>query len=550
MNIIFSLLENFIQEEQFNVLLILFVNILMNIVESIGFSFAIANIINSIENNEKKQLFIFLQIFIGFSILYILFNYLYKYYQAKISAKLRQWLKYHLIRLVFFFNNENLSSMNFIKLNSPIVRISTMCFMMVNDTITYLIPMLTFLLILFFYFLYLSPFLSAIFLIGNVFLFFFFLFNLDDILFHNRKYEENVTNNESYAIELLSNIDQIIYRGESNRELKEYETRNNNCINTAVSFYTNMNFYGFILNIILYITLFSCIFYAIRMNFNKEITIPLFISVLSVLLFYRDKMQTIIQQYPDFIEFLGRMNSVLKIFKNMENSLNTNQNNGNNIELSFQKIRFENITFRYKKEETPIFEKKSLEFQINNNNIIGIMGPSGCGKSTLMKLILKLYKIEEGDIYIDDVLINDIDSEYIRKHISYVNQNSKLFDKNVMENIYYGCPDYQSCRRHYDEIMKYDKIRELFSDINFETKESGSGGANLSGGQRQIINIINGLIRPCEILILDEPTNALDGELKRDLLNLISDFKKYKKGIIIITHDDEIRPLLDQVIYI
>jgi ABC-type bacteriocin/lantibiotic exporter with double-glycine peptidase domain len=379
---------------------------------------------------------------------------------------------------------------------------------------------------------------------------------LDDIIDHNAKYEKDVGSNESYALELLNNIDQIIYRGEIKRELKEYGKRNNNCIDTAVSFYSNMNYYGLVLNIILFIILIGCISYIIQMNFNKEINIPLFITLFSILLLYRDKMQTIIQQYPDFIEFIGRMNSVLKIFEYMDidnnnnnGDNNDNENNTQSIILPFQKIRFENVTFRYKKEDAPIFEKKSLEIVIDNK-IIGIMGPSGCGKSTLMKLILKLYKMEEGKIYIDDVVIDNIDSEYIRKHISYVNQNSKLFDKKVMENIYYGCPDYKACRRHYDEIMKYDKIRDLFSDVNLETKESGSGGSNLSGGQRQIINIVNGLIRPCEILILDEPTNALDGQLKRELLNLIRDFKKYKKGIIIITHDNDIRPLFDQVITI
>jgi ABC-type bacteriocin/lantibiotic exporter with double-glycine peptidase domain len=90
----------------------------------------------------------------------------------------------------------------------------------------------------------------------------------------------------------------------------------------------------------------------------------------------------------------------------------------------------------------------------------------------------------------------------------------------------------------------------MFKKIDIHNKNAGLGGENLSGGQRQIINIISGLINPCKILILDEPTNALDGELKRELLQLIYDFKKYKQCIIIITHDKEVYPLFDETITI
>jgi ABC-2 type transport system ATP-binding protein len=73
---------------------------------------------------------------------------------------------------------------------------------------------------------------------------------------------------------------------------------------------------------------------------------------------------------------------------------------------------------------------------------------------------------------------------------------------------------------------------------------------NLSGGQRQIVNIIGGLINPSKILILDEPTNALDGELKMDVINMIRDYKKNKKCILVITHDKDIRSIFDEIVYV
>jgi ABC-type bacteriocin/lantibiotic exporter with double-glycine peptidase domain len=86
--------------------------------------------------------------------------------------------------------------------------------------------------------------------------------------------------------------------------------------------------------------------------------------------------------------------------------------------------------------------------------------------------------------------------------------------------------------------------------MDIYNKQSGSLGENLSGGQRQVINIIGGLVNPSKILILDEPTNALDIDLKREILELIKTFKKYKKSIIIITHDKDVYPLFDEKIQI
>jgi ABC-type lipoprotein export system ATPase subunit len=86
----------------------------------------------------------------------------------------------------------------------------------------------------------------------------------------------------------------------------------------------------------------------------------------------------------------------------------------------------------------------------------------------------------------------------------------------------------------------------MFGKMDIHEKKSGLLGENLSGGQRQVINIIGGLIQPSEIVILDEPTNSLDIDLKREIINLIKNFKKYKKCIIIITHDKDVFPIFDE----
>jgi len=96
--------------------------------------------------------------------------------------------------------------------------------------------------------------------------------------------------------------------------------------------------------------------------------------------------------------------------------------------------------------------------------------------------------------------------------------------------------------------LEYSKIKELFKNLDITNGYAGNLGENLSGGQRQIVNIISGLVNPSEILVLDEPTNALDIDLKKQILAILAKFKKYKKAILIITHDRDMYPLFDEKI--
>jgi ABC-type bacteriocin/lantibiotic exporter with double-glycine peptidase domain len=367
---------------------------------------------------------------------------------------------------------------------------------------------------------------------------------------HNEEYEKYVTDNEAYLVEILNNIDKIIYRGQTDNEINIYEDKTNNTINRAFKFYSNTNYHSIIMNVIVFIIIIICIWYLIKMIIDKKISLTIFITFFTILLLYRDRSLTMIQQIPDFIEFLGRSDSVIKHFKNMsEDYTNLMNKNYTSIPLEFKKITFENVSFKYKNGFSNVLNNFNKTIVIDDK-IIGIIGLSGNGKSTFAKLIIKMYKPNQGNIYIDDQNIENIDGNYIRNNITYVNQNSKLFDRKIIENILYGCYDLDICNKYLHIIMKYPKIKELYKNIDIHKKTAGLFGENLSGGQRQVVNLIGGLIMPSQVVILDEPTNALDNALKSEIIQLIKDFKKYKKSIIIITHDKDVFKIFDETIQI
>jgi ABC-type bacteriocin/lantibiotic exporter with double-glycine peptidase domain len=550
MNIIYYLFSKFFIEEKINILLLILASFTINILQTNGISYITANIINFVQKKEEVKVWDFFKYFIAISILFIIIYNMYKHYQIKLLTRLRQWVRGSLVKMLLLINNENFSDTNFANLNAPINRVAAISFFLFNDVITYLLPNFSFLLMVCIFFTYKNWIFGIGFIISNILLAMYCLFNVDDMMNYNNIYEKQIVENEFYLVDLLNNIDKVISRGQTSSEISTYWDKMNLSIDAAYRLFDNINYHGIISILGLYGIIFCSIAYLIWLCFSGQIEVTIFITFFTILLLYRDKMTILIQQIPNYIEFFGRAESVLAYFKDTDKEYERiERNNGmkQNNEIQFNTIEFKNVTFKYSSSEIPVMDNKNLYVQ-TNNKIIGITGLSGNGKSTFAKILLKMYHPNSGSVFIDKTNIDDIDTDYIRKNITYVNQSSKLFDKKILDNMFYGCNHKDTCNKLLAEVMKYPKIRELYRNVDLEDTQTGSLGENLSGGQRQIINIISGLINPCKILILDEPTNALDPGLKMELLELIKDFKRYKKCIMIITHDKEVFPLFNEKI--
>ena len=550
MNIIYYLFSKFLIEEKINILLLILASFTINILQTNGISYITANIINFVQKKEEVKVWDFFKYFIAISILFIIIYNMYKHYQIKLLTRLRQWVRGSLVKMLLLINNENFSDTNFANLNAPINRVAAISFFLFNDVITYLLPNFSFLLMVCIFFTYKNWIFGIGFIISNILLAMYCLFNVDDMMNYNNIYEKQIVENEFYLVDLLNNIDKVISRGQTSSEISTYWDKMNLSIDAAYRLFDNINYHGIISILGLYGIIFCSIAYLIWLCFSGQIEVTIFITFFTILLLYRDKMTILIQQIPNYIEFFGRAESVLAYFKDTDKEYERiERNNGmkQNNEIQFNTIEFKNVTFKYSSSEIPVMDNKNLYVQ-TNNKIIGITGLSGNGKSTFAKILLKMYHPNSGSVFIDKTNIDDIDTDYIRKNITYVNQSSKLFDKKILDNMFYGCNHKDTCNKLLAEVMKYPKIRELYRNVDLEDTQTGSLGENLSGGQRQIINIISGLINPSKILILDEPTNALDPGLKMELLELIKDFKRYKKCIMIITHDKEVFPLFNEKI--
>ena len=553
MNIVYKLLLKFLEKEKFYATILFTLTILMTLFQVNGISYITANIITFMQKKDFNLVNDYFLYFVIASFALLIIFYIYKIIQNKLVIELSSWLKTEILDIIFKTNNENFSGINFTEFITPINRISHGSYLLFYNVLTEMIPNIGFILMVSLYFLYTNTLFGIGFFIANICILLYVIYIWDDLMRIRMAYEFKVNSNEKYLIDIFNNMDKIILRGKTQYESEIYNNIVDEGVEKTKDFYNSVNNHLFIITTIIYIILLLSIFYLISLCISKKITVTMFITFFTILLLYRDRLVGTFQNLPDYLEFIGRINFVMKKFDTLIGNYNPADYNKNydNIDLKFNEIYFDNVSFKYNGTTEYIFENLKLKLN-TKNNVIGIIGYSGKGKSTFTKMILKFHQCDNGRILIDGNDIQNIDSDYLRKNITYIRQNSKLFDKKIIENILYGCNDMNICRSHLNEIQKFPKIQEMFKKIDIHNKNAGLAGEHLSGGQRQIVNIISGLINPCKILILDEPTNALDGELKREVLRLINSFKQkqYKKCIIIITHDRDVYPLFDETIKI
>lgn len=182
-----------------------------------------------------------------------------------------------------------------------------------------------------------------------------------------------------------------------------------------------------------------------------------------------------------------------------------------NFEGNVETIRFNNVSFKYPKSDKLIL--KNLSFEIKRGEKISIVGLNGAGKTTLVKLICRLFKPTEGNIFINDVNIFDYEYESYMKKIATVFQDYKLFNFSIDENITcnYENSDNEIVLGLLEDVGLKEKIDSLENGISTKFgKQYDENGIEMSGGQSQKVAIARALYKNASLVILDEPTSALD----------------------------------------
>jgi ATP-binding cassette subfamily B protein len=193
-------------------------------------------------------------------------------------------------------------------------------------------------------------------------------------------------------------------------------------------------------------------------------------------------------------------------------------------------IEFKDVSFRYGNRELTL---KNINLHISPGEKVAFVGESGSGKTTIIKLLMKFYQCEQGEILIEDNNINDINTEYLREKIAYVPQNAFFFSGSIRENLTLGVDENIEMNKIV-EAAKVSCAHNFINDLplryNSYLEENAS---NISGGQKQRLAIARAILKNPDILILDEATSNLDSVTEKAISQLINEFCEGISTIII-----------------
>ncbi|OIO14476.1 MAG: ABC transporter, partial [Helicobacteraceae bacterium CG1_02_36_14] len=258
---------------------------------------------------------------------------------------------------------------------------------------------------------------------------------------------------------------------------------------------------------------------------------------------------------------LAPMAQVASLLTNYENTKSSYETINNIINLESERphgkkfvqkpeftglIEFSDVTFTYPQADIPAL--KNVSFTIQPGEHVAIIGRIGSGKSTIQKLLLGLYEPDSGQILIDGIDINQIDPADLRKSISYVSQDIMLFRGTVKDNILY-----RATHASETDMIRASRISGTYEFVKKHPKgyemTVGDRGQGLSGGQRQSIGIARAFLLNSPIMLMDEPSNAMDQLTEAKLLEQLS-INLEGKTSLLVTQKMTLLKIVSRVIVI
>ncbi|MFC7141293.1 ABC transporter ATP-binding protein [Halosimplex aquaticum] len=185
-------------------------------------------------------------------------------------------------------------------------------------------------------------------------------------------------------------------------------------------------------------------------------------------------------------------------------------------------VEYDDVSFAYDTEDGEEQVLDGVSFEVDPGEMVGLVGPTGAGKTTLMKLLLRLYDVDDGAVRVDGTDVRDVTLRSLRQSIGYVSQEPYLFYGTVRENIAYGIPDADD--EDVEAAAKVAGAHEFVVDLEdgYDTKV-GERGVKLSGGQRQRVSIARAVLKDPDVLVLDEATSHVDNETEAVIQNSLDD---------------------------
>ena len=218
----------------------------------------------------------------------------------------------------------------------------------------------------------------------------------------------------------------------------------------------------------------------------------------------------------------------------------TEVTSGENIE--YQNLNVSDLSFRYDGQTEVL---RDIKMHAQKGEIIGIVGESGCGKSTFLKLLLRFWQKNGGEIAYNGIDIDNVNSENLLDNVTMVSQTTYLFDETIEDNLRIAKPD--ASGEELETACRLASVHDFIMTLpdGYKT-QVGALGDNLSAGEKQRIGLARAFLKGSELILLDEPTSNVDSINEGIILKALKE-QKSKKSIILVSHRESTMAIADRI---
>lgn len=214
----------------------------------------------------------------------------------------------------------------------------------------------------------------------------------------------------------------------------------------------------------------------------------------------------------------------------------------NGEKFDYDNLDVKNLDFSYDKETQVL---KDVCMNAKKGEIIGIVGESGCGKSTFLKLLLRFWQKDNGNIEYNGTDIDEIDSDNLLDNVTMVSQTTYLFDETIEDNLRIAKPD--ATKEELENACKMASVHDFIMTLpdGYQSRV-GALGDNLSAGEKQRLGLARAFLKGSQLILLDEPTSNVDSINEGIILSALAQ-QKSKKSIILVSHRESTMAIADRI---
>ncbi|MBP7808148.1 MAG: ABC transporter ATP-binding protein [Bacteroidia bacterium] len=330
--------------------------------------------------------------------------------------------------------------------------------------------------------------------------------------------------------ESLRNIELVKSLGLTNQEVKRLNDTTIKILGLELKKVRFIRSLGFIQGTTVHLMRTSLIFALYCFVFQDIIKVGDLITLMFFSFFIFNPMQELGNVITVYNETKVSMDNFEKLVNSKSEQVPANPNPVGVI----NNLEFKNVSFKH--QSTASYAVNNISFKIKAGETIAFVGPSGSGKTTLVKLLVGLYRPVEGSVFYNNISVNDVDLDEVRKQLGFVTQDAQLFSGSIKDNLLFVKPN--ATDEEINDVLQKAACQNLLKRAeNGINTTIGEGGIKVSGGEKQRLSIARALLRNPKLVIFDEATSALDSLTEEEItktIRLIS--SKQDQITVLIAH--------------